>query len=50
MTDAEIAERLGESVADVRQAARVLYRMRKVDFVQGYVVAVPPAGEGRRSA
>jgi hypothetical protein len=50
MTDAEIAERLDESVAEVRQAARILYRMRKVDFILGYVVAVPSADEGRRAA
>ena len=50
MTDAEIAERRAESAAEVRQAARILYRMRKVDFILFYAVAVPPAGEGRRSA
>jgi len=50
MTDAEIAEQLNESVVDVRQAARILYRMRKVDFILGYVVAVPSVGEGRRAA
>jgi hypothetical protein len=50
MTDAEIAERLNEPVGEVRQAAMILYRMRKVDFILGYVVAVPPAGEGRRAA
>jgi hypothetical protein len=50
MTDAEIAERLDEPVAEVRQAARILYRMRKVDFILGYVVAVPSSAEGRRAA
>jgi hypothetical protein len=50
MTDAEIAERLDEPVGEVRQAARILYRMRKVDFILGFVVAVPSADEGRRPA
>ena len=50
LADAEIAERLGRPVADVRQASRVLYRQHKVDFVIGYLVAVPAASEGRRAA
>ena len=50
MSDAEIADRLGVPAADVRQAARVLYRQHKVDFISGYLVAIPPAGEGRRAA
>ena len=50
MTDAEIAERLGVPVAEARQAARVLYRMRKADFILGYVDAAPSRAEGRRAA
>jgi hypothetical protein len=50
LADAEIAERLGRPVVEIQQASRVLYRRHKVDFVQGYVVAVPSAGEGRRAA
>ena len=50
MTDAEIAERLEVPLADVRQAARILYRQRRVDMCAGYVVAVPSRAEGRRAA
>jgi hypothetical protein len=49
LADTEIAERLGRPVDEVRQAARVLYRQRKVDFIMGCLVSVPPA-EGRRPA
>lgn len=50
MTDTEIAERLEVSLADVRQAARILYRQRRIDMCAGYVVASPPRAEGRRAA
>ena len=50
MTDAEIAERLDVPLADVRQAARILYRQRRIDMCAGYVVAVPSRAEGRRAA
>ena len=50
MSDMEIAERLGRPVADVRQAARVLYRQHKVDFISGYLITVPREDQGRRSA
>jgi transcription initiation factor IIE alpha subunit len=50
LADMDIAEKTGVPVADVRQAARVLYRQRKVDFCAGYVVAVPRPAEGRRAA
>jgi hypothetical protein len=49
LADAEIAERLGRPLTDIRQASRVLYRQHKVDFVLGYLVAVPSA-ERRRAA
>lgn len=49
LADAEIAELLGRTVTDVRQAARVLYRQHKLDFIAGYLVAIPRA-EGRRAA
>jgi hypothetical protein len=50
MADTEIAERLAVPLADVRQAARILYRQRRIDMCAGYVVAVPPRAEGRRAA
>jgi hypothetical protein len=50
LADAEIAERLGTSVAEVRQASRILYRQHKVDLVLGHLVSVPSVGEGRRAA
>jgi hypothetical protein len=50
LADAEIAERLGTPVAEVRQASRILCRQRKADFVVGYLVAVPRTDEGRRAA
>jgi hypothetical protein len=49
-TDEQLAERLSVPPADVRREARVLYRMRGLDFIWGYLVAVPPAGEGSRAA
>jgi hypothetical protein len=49
LADAEIAGRLDRSTADVRQAASVLYRQHKVDFVSGYLVTVPQR-QGRRAA
>jgi hypothetical protein len=50
LADAEIAERLGVPIADVRQAARILYRRHRTDFCQGFIVLAPQAGEGRRAA
>ncbi len=50
LADAEIAERLGVPLADVRQAARILYRQRRIDMCAGYMVAVPSSAEGRRAA
>lgn len=46
LADAELAEPLTE----VRQAARILYRQRRVDMCAGYMVAVPSRVEGRRAA
>ena len=37
----------GVPLADVRQAARILYRQRRIDMCAGYVVAVPSGAEGR---
>jgi hypothetical protein len=50
LADAEIAERLNVPIADARQAARILYRQRRTDFCQGFIVLAPQAGEGRRAA
>jgi transcription initiation factor IIE alpha subunit len=50
LADAEIAEQLGVPLADVRQAARILYRQRRIDMCAGYMVAAPSADEGRRAA
>ena len=50
LADAELAERLGAPVADVRQAARILYRQRRIDMCAGYMVAVSSSTEGRRAA
>jgi hypothetical protein len=50
LADAEIAERLGAPVADIRQAAKILYRQRRTDFCQGFIVLVPHPGEGWRAA
>ena len=49
LADVEIAERLGRPATDVQQAARVLYRQRKVDLVAGYLV-IAPRREGRPAA
>jgi hypothetical protein len=46
LADAQIAERLCRPVADVRQAARILYRQRRTDFCQGFIVLAPHQGEG----
>jgi hypothetical protein len=46
----ELAERTGGAFADVRTAARVLYRMRRADFCWSFVTAVPSADEGRRAS
>jgi transcription initiation factor IIE alpha subunit len=50
LADAEIAERLGVSLVEVRQAARILYRQRRIDMCAGYMVAVPSNAKGRRAA
>ena len=50
LADAELAEQLGVPVADVRQAARILYRQRRIDMCAGYMVAVSSSAEGRRAA
>lgn len=50
LTDAEIAERLGMPAADVRQAARILYRQRKADYCAGRIVLVPSASKGGKAA
>jgi hypothetical protein len=50
LADTEIADQLGASLADVRQAARILYRQRRIDMCVGYLVAVPSRTEGRRAA
>ncbi len=50
MTDVEIAECLDAPLADVRLAARILYRQRRIDMCAGYVVAVPSRVAGRRAA
>ena len=50
LADTEIADQLGAPLADVRQAARILYRQRRIDLCAGYVVAVPSRTEGRRAA
>jgi hypothetical protein len=50
LADAQVAEQLGVPLADVRQAARILYRQRRIDMCAGYVVAVPSRAEGRSAA
>ena len=50
LADAELAEQIGAPMADVRQAARILYRQRRIDMCAGYMVAVPSSAEGRRAA
>jgi transcription initiation factor IIE alpha subunit len=50
LADAEIAEQLGVLLADVRQAARILYRQRRIDMCGGYMVAVSSSTEGRPAA
>ncbi len=50
LADAEIAEQHGVPLADVRQAARMLYRRRRIDMCAGYMAAVPSSAEGRRAA
>lgn len=50
LADAELAGRLGVPLADVRQAARILYRQRRIDMCAGYMVAVLSRTEGRRAA
>ncbi len=50
LADAEIADKTGAPLADVRQAARILYRQRRIDMCVGYMVAIPSSVEGRRAA
>lgn len=50
LADAQVAEQFGVPLADVRQAARILYRQRRIDMCAGYVVAVPSGAEGRPAA
>jgi hypothetical protein len=50
LADAEIAELLGVPLADVQQAARILYHQRKLDRCWQYNILPPRAGEGRRAA
>ena len=50
LTDFELAERLGVPVAEIRQAARVLYRQHRVDFCHGRVTLVPPKAANRGAA
>lgn len=50
LADAEIAEQLGVPLADVQQAARILYRQRRIDMCAGYVVVVPSHAEGGSAA
>jgi hypothetical protein len=50
LADAELAEHLGAPLVEVRQAARILYRQRRIDMCAGYMVAVPSSAEGRRAA
>lgn len=49
LADAELAEQLGVPLVDVRQAARILYRQRRIDMCVGYVVALPSSAKGRRA-
>ena len=46
----ELAERTGAAFADVRTAARVLYRKRRADFCWSFLTAVPRTDEERRAA
>ncbi len=50
LAEAELAEQLGASLADVRQTARILHRQRRIDMCAGYMVTVPSSAEGRRAA
>jgi len=50
LADAELAAHLGVPPADVRQAARILYRQRRTDYCWGYIVLTPRGNEGRRAA
>jgi hypothetical protein len=50
LADAEIAELLGVPLADLQQAARILYHQRKLDRCWQYNLLPPRAGEGRRAA
>jgi hypothetical protein len=50
LADAEIADQLGAPLAEVRQAARILYRQRRTDYCWGFIVLAPRATEGRRAA
>jgi transcription initiation factor IIE alpha subunit len=50
LTDFELAERPGVPTTEIRQAARVLYRQRRVDFCHGRVTLVPPKVTSRGAA
>jgi transcription initiation factor IIE alpha subunit len=50
LADAEIAEQLDVPLGDVRQAARILYRQRRIDMCAGYMVALPSRTQGRPAA
>jgi hypothetical protein len=50
LADAELAERLGATLADVQRAARILYHQRKLDRCWSFNVLTPRSGEGRRAA
>jgi hypothetical protein len=48
--DAEVAERTDATLADVRTAARVRYRMRRADFIWCTVVAISQLTRGGGAA
>lgn len=50
LADTEIAGQLAVPIADIRQAARILYWQRRIDMCAGYVVVVPSRVEGGRAA
>jgi hypothetical protein len=48
--DAELAAILACGRDELRAAIGIAYRWRRVDRCGDFLVAVPPAGEGRRAA
>jgi hypothetical protein len=50
LTDPELAGRLCATVAEIRQAARILYHQRKLDRCWQYNVMPARARQGRRAA